>query len=24
VVDDDHRLHASLPRIAQWFDEFLR
>ncbi len=24
VVDDDHRLHSSLPRIVQWFDEFLR
>jgi fermentation-respiration switch protein FrsA (DUF1100 family) len=24
VVNDDHRLHASLPRIVQWFDEFLR
>lgn len=24
LVDDDHRLHASLPRIVAWFDEFLR
>jgi len=23
VVDDDHRLHASLPRIARWFDDLL-
>ena len=23
VVDDDHRLHASLPRIAGWLRDFL-
>jgi pimeloyl-ACP methyl ester carboxylesterase len=24
VVDDDHRLHATLPRIAGWLRDFLR
>lgn len=23
LVDDGHRLHASLPQIERWFDEFL-
>jgi len=23
VVDDDHRLHATLPRIAGWLRDFL-
>jgi pimeloyl-ACP methyl ester carboxylesterase len=24
IVDDDHRLHASLPKICAWLDDFLR
>jgi fermentation-respiration switch protein FrsA (DUF1100 family) len=24
LVDDDHRLHTSLPRIAGWLRDFLR
>lgn len=24
VVDDDHRLHASLPQMADWLGDFLR
>jgi hypothetical protein len=23
LVDDDHRLHASLPKIASWFEAWL-